>query len=154
MHIGHWVRENKRKSQIKDFSNKFSNGRARLWTKGWVEHSPFSKCRKRRSFCCGAVEMNPTRNHEVVGSIPGLASGLRIPRRCRELWCRSQRWLGSRLLWLWCRPVATVLIRPLAWEPPYAVGVALEKTKRPKKKNAEREKACNIRSMIELSKGH
>ena len=30
--------------------------------------------------------------------------------------------LGSDpvLLWLWCRPVAAALIRPLAWEPPYA----------------------------------
>ena len=26
------------------------------------------------------------------------------------------------LLWLWCRSAATALIRPLAWEPPYAVG--------------------------------
>ena len=33
------------------------------------------------------------------------------------------------LLWLWCRLVATARIRPLAWEPPYAVGVALEKEK-------------------------
>ena len=24
---------------------------------------------------------------------------------------------------LWCRPVATVPIRPLAWEPPYATSV-------------------------------
>ena len=38
------------------------------------------------------------------------------------------------LLWLWCRPAAAALIGPLAWEPPYAVGVALEKTKRQKKK--------------------
>jgi len=38
------------------------------------------------------------------------------------------------LLWLWCRPVATAPIRPLAWEPPYAVGAALEKTKKTKKK--------------------
>jgi len=38
------------------------------------------------------------------------------------------------LLWLWCRPVATAPIRPLAWEPPYAGGEALEKAKRPKKK--------------------
>ena len=34
------------------------------------------------------------------------------------------------LLWLLCRPVATVPIRPLAWEPPYAAGVALEKEKK------------------------
>ena len=33
------------------------------------------------------------------------------------------------LLWLWRRPVATALIRPLAWEPPHAAGTALEKTK-------------------------
>jgi len=38
------------------------------------------------------------------------------------------------LLWLWCRPVATALIRPLACEPPYAVGAVLEKAKRQKRK--------------------
>ena len=34
------------------------------------------------------------------------------------------RRLGSdpELLWLWRRLVATALIRPLAWELPYAVG--------------------------------
>ena len=31
------------------------------------------------------------------------------------------------LLWLWCRPAALALINPLAWEPPYASSVALEK---------------------------
>ena len=36
------------------------------------------------------------------------------------------------LLWLWCRPVAIALIRPLAWEPPYAAGVAEQKAKRQK----------------------
>ena len=34
------------------------------------------------------------------------------------------------LLWLWHRPAAMAPIRPLAWEPPYATGVALEKAKR------------------------
>ena len=33
------------------------------------------------------------------------------------------------LLWLWCRLAATALIMPLAWEPPSAASVALEKTK-------------------------
>ena len=33
------------------------------------------------------------------------------------------------LLWLWHRLAATALIQPLAWEPPNAVGTALEKTK-------------------------
>ena len=40
---------------------------------------------------------------------------------------------------LWRRPAATVLIRPLAWEAPYAECVALEKgkkTKKTKKKKA------------------
>ena len=38
------------------------------------------------------------------------------------------------LLWLWLWLVATAPIRLLAWEPPYATGAALEKTKRQKKK--------------------
>ena len=46
--------------------------------------------------------MNPTQNHEVTGSIPGLPEGVKDPV----------------LLWLWCRPAATAPIRPLAWEPP------------------------------------
>ena len=37
--------------------------------------------------------------------------------------------LDPALLWLWYRLVATALIRLLTWEPPYASGVALEKTK-------------------------
>ena len=37
------------------------------------------------------------------------------------------------LLWLWCRLAATALIRPLAWELPYAVGVALKKKKKKRK---------------------
>ena len=36
------------------------------------------------------------------------------------------------LLWLWCRLAATAPIPPIAWEPPYATGVALKR----KKKNA------------------
>ena len=41
-------------------------------------------------------------------------------------------------LWLWCRPEATALIRPLAWEPPYAAGVDLEKGKETKKREEEK----------------
>ena len=39
------------------------------------------------------------------------------------------------LLWLWCRQAAIAQIQPLAWEPPYAAGVALKKSI--KKKKAE-----------------
>ena len=38
------------------------------------------------------------------------------------------------LLWLWHRPEATAPFGPLTWEPSYAKGVALEKTKRQKDK--------------------
>ena len=34
--------------------------------------------------------------------------------------------LDPALLWLWCRPEDVVLIQPLAWELPYAVGAALK----------------------------
>ena len=38
--------------------------------------------------------------------------------------------LDPALLWLWCRLAAAAPIRPVAWEPPYAAGAALKKTKR------------------------
>ena len=47
------------------------------------------------------------------------------------------------LLWLWRRLAATALIRPLAWESPYAMGAALEMTKKDQKitiKNKKKEK--------------
>ena len=34
------------------------------------------------------------------------------------------------LLWLWRMPVATAPIQHLAWEPPYAMGVAVKKKKK------------------------
>ena len=65
---------------------------------------------------------NLTRDHEVVGSIPGLA-----------------QWVGDpRLLWLWCRPAAAVPIGPLAWAPPCATGAALKRPKKQKQINKQK----------------
>ena len=50
--------------------------------------------------------------------------------------------LDLALLWLWCRPAATAVIRPLASAPLYAEGVAL---KRPKKENKEKEMPQDIK---------
>ena len=60
---------------------------------------------------------NPTRNHKVAVSCG-------VGHRCGS---------DPVFLWLWCRPVSTALIRPLAWEPPYAAGP--RKGKKTKKKN-------------------
>ena len=50
------------------------------------------------SSCSGASEMNPTRNSFPRLRVQSLASinGLRM-RHCRELWCRSQTRLRSRV---------------------------------------------------------
>ena len=51
-----------------------------------------------------------------------------------DVGCRG----GSDLMWLslWRRPAATALIRPLAWEPPDAVGAALKRQEKKKEKKS------------------
>ena len=48
------------------------------------------------------------------------------------------------LLWLWCRPMATALICPLAREPPYAADAALKKQKNKKKKKKKKKGQARI----------
>ena len=70
--------------------------------------------------------MNPTSIHEDMGLIPGLAQWVSCDIGCR---CSSD----PTLLWLWHRLAAASAIQPLAWEPPYATGVAQKKEKKIKK---------------------
>ena len=73
---------------------------------------------------------NPSRNHEVAGSIPGLAQRVKNPGVATSCGVGRRRGSDPALLWLWRRPVATARIRPLAWESPCAVRVAQERAKR------------------------
>ena len=57
------------------------------------------------------------------------------------------------LLWLWHRPVATALIRPLAWEPPYAAGAPLEKAKKRQQQQQQKSlQTINNREGVEKRK--
>ena len=59
--------------------------------------------------------------------------------------------LDPTLLWLWYRPAFVALIRLLAWEPPYAVGAALEKDKnknKNKKTKGKRQKKKKIKKPL------
>ena len=44
----------------------------------------------------------------------------------------GHRFLDPALLCLWHKLVATVPIRPLAWEPPYVMGMAIKRQKKEK----------------------
>ena len=76
---------------------------------------------------------NPTRDHEVEGSIPGLAQWVGDPvLPWAVVWVADATWIPRCCGSGEGRPVATAPIGPLAWEPPYVEGAALERAKRQK----------------------
>ena len=83
------------------------------------------------SSCHGSAEMNLTSIHEDVGSIPVLAQcGSRVPL---ELWCRSQKWLGSLIA------VAVVWASSYCSDSTSSPGVALKKKKREREREREKQ---------------
>ena len=77
---------------------------------------------------------NPTKTHEVVGSVPGLAQWVKGSGIAMSCGVGCKRDSDLVLLWLWRGPAAAAPIQPLAWEPPYTKGEAQEMAKRQKNK--------------------
>ena len=70
------------------------------------------------------VEFDPWPHSGGYGS--GVAVSCGVSRRCGS---------DPVLLWLWCRQVAAAPVLPLAWECPYATGVAIKRKRKRKRKN-------------------
>ena len=82
---------------------------------------------------CGSAEVNLASIHVDAGLIAGLNQWVKDLVNF-AMSCGGGRRCHLDLVWLWCRPVATARIRPLAWEPPYAAGAAQKSKKKKKKK--------------------
>ena len=77
------------------------------------------------SSCCGSAGSEPDYIQEDVGWTPGLIQWVKdliLPVSCGvDHRCCSD----PKLLWLWPWPAAAAPNQPLAWELPYAEGIAL-----------------------------
>ena len=79
--------------------------------------------------------MNPTCTHDDSSSIPGLVQWVEAPVLLVNCGVGHRHGSDPALLWLCCRMAVPAPVQPLAWDPPYASGAALKKTK-----NSVREK--------------
>ena len=77
---------------------------------------------------------------------PASFSGLRT-WRCHELWCRSQVWLRSQVAVAVGQAGSCSSDQTLAWEPPYATGMALKRKKYIFIYNKKRKLAWSLRQM-------
>ena len=76
--------------------------------------------------------------YEDAGASPGLTP-----------WAKDPVWR-----WLWCGPAAVAPVRPLAWEPPCATGVAQKRQKKKKKKKKEQHENLETRNKLKKTLKH
>ena len=109
-------------------------------------HICFLKCTYWSS-CLGSVVMNLTSIQGDTGSIPSLAQWVEDPVAVN---CGVGHRHSSdlALIWLWCRPLATAQIQPLAWELPCAMGAALKRQNNNNNNNKFKNKTCLLISFI------
>ena len=108
----------------------------------WLLGNMNVACSKSKPLLCGIVSYlfkKLSTSESLWLEFPSWLSGWWILVETMRLSVRSLASLRGLGIWrcceLWCRTVAAAPIEPLAWEPLYAAGAALEKAKkRPKKK--------------------